>query len=151
MALYCLDSNILIVPWNSYYSPDFCGPFWETITSLGQAGKLFIPAVVRDEIDEQDDELAEWLRARPFLVRETTARVGQCLRQLYNHDPSHVSLVDAKRGRSRADPWVIAHAMAHNATVVTKEKKETNPNSTVIRIPNVCANLKRVLGFVTAT
>lgn len=78
---------------------------------------------------------------RPFLVHETTEQVANCLRQLYAHDPSHARLVDDQRGRSKADPWVIAHAMAQDAIVVTKEKKITNPLSTVVKIPNVCENL----------
>jgi len=40
-----------------------------------------------------------------------------------------------------ADPWVIAHAMKENATVVTKENKITTSNSNKIKIPNVCENM----------
>jgi hypothetical protein len=43
-------------------------------------------------------------------------------------------------GRSLADPWVIAHAMAQHAIVVTKENKETQSEARV-KIPNVCENM----------
>ncbi|HRG07967.1 MAG TPA: DUF4411 family protein, partial [Cyclobacteriaceae bacterium] len=46
------------------------------------------------------------------------------------------------KSRSLADPWVIAHAMKENATVVTKEEKITAVNTTKIKIPNVCDNMK---------
>jgi hypothetical protein len=50
-------------------------------------------------------------------------------------------LVDNTKARSLADPWVIAHAMHENATVVTKEEKVTALNSNRIKIPNVCENI----------
>ena len=50
-------------------------------------------------------------------------------------------MVDNIRGRSLADPWLIAHAMEKNATVVTKENIESAMNSKRIRIPNVCKNM----------
>lgn len=40
------------------------------------------------------------------------------------------------------NPWVIAHAMNENATVVTKEEKVTALNTKKIKIPNVCENMK---------
>jgi len=46
--------------------------------------------------------------------------------------------VDNTKARSLADPWVIAHALYENATVVTKEEKVTAINSNRIKIPNVC-------------
>jgi hypothetical protein len=36
---------------------------------------------------------------------------------------------------------VIAHAIYENATVVTKENKETALNTKRIKIPNVCDNM----------
>jgi hypothetical protein len=64
-----------------------------------------------------------------------------CLQKVYATNPSHKNLVDSTRGRSLADPWVIAHALHQNATVVTKENKETALNSKRIKIPNVCDNM----------
>jgi hypothetical protein len=39
-----------------------------------------------------------------------------------------------------ADPWVIAHAIAEKAIVVTKENKETQ-SAAKVKIPNVCENM----------
>ncbi len=50
-------------------------------------------------------------------------------------------MVDNTKARSLADPWVIAHAINENATVVTKEEKVTALSSTRIKIPNVCDNM----------
>ena len=45
-------------------------------------------------------------------------------------------LVDSFKGRSMADPWVIAHAQTKNAVVVTLEQKATKIGH--IKIPDVC-------------
>jgi predicted nuclease of predicted toxin-antitoxin system len=56
-------------------------------------------------------------------------------------DPSHQLLVDNRKNRSLADPWVIAHAMKENACVVTKEEKIIASNSRTVKIPNVCQGM----------
>jgi hypothetical protein len=63
------------------------------------------------------------------------------LQKIYAVNPVHKNLVDNITGRSLADPWVIAHSLHENATVVTKEEKITALNSKRIRIPNVCDNM----------
>jgi len=55
--------------------------------------------------------------------------------------PITSELVDNTTGRSVADPWVIAHAINLNATVVTKEEKVIAINANRIKIPNVCDNI----------
>lgn len=75
-------------------------------------------------------------------VRAATESVVQCLKRIYAANPLHVQLVDNVKGRSLADPWVIAHAMNEKACVVTKEEKVTAVNAKRIKIPNVCDNMK---------
>lgn len=64
------------------------------------------------------------------------------MQDIYSNHRSHKNLVDNTKARSLADPWVIAHAINENATVVTKEEKVTALNSPKIKIPNVCDNMK---------
>ena len=47
-------------------------------------------------------------------------------------------LVDTRRGRSIADPWVIAQAQVASAVVVTEEPRS---NSKSPRIPDACDGL----------
>lgn len=61
--------------------------------------------------------------------------------KIYLNNPAHQNLVDNTKARSLADPWVIAHALHENATVVTKEEKVTALSSNKIKIPNVCDNM----------
>jgi len=138
---YCLDSNVLIQAWQKYYSPKYCPSYWEVLNELGEEDKIFIPSMVYDEIVRTDDELSEWLKSSKIKSKPITADVTEILKSIYEADPNHKHLVDSKKGRSLADPWVIAHAIKEGSIVVTKEEKVTALNSTKIKIPNVCDNL----------
>lgn len=138
---YCLDANVLIEAWQKYYSPSFCPDYWDVLISLGNSGAIFVAEQVYDEIVTTEDDLSEWLKKSRIPVRKTNSSVITCLKQIYSSNPLHQQLVDNKKGRSLADPWVIAHAMNEQAIVVTKEEKVTAANSTKIKIPNVCDNL----------
>lgn len=139
--IYCLDANVLIQAWQKYYSPSLCPDYWERLNDLGEQGLIFIPAAVKDEILKTEDELSQWLKSSKIQVRGITESVTYYLRQIYNVNPVHKNLVDNVKGRSLADPWVIAHAMTESAVVVTKEEKITAQNTTKIKIPNVCENM----------
>lgn len=138
---YCLDSNVLIQAWQKYYSPIYCPSYWEVLNELGAEEKIFIPSMVYDEIVRTDDDLSEWLKSSNISVKPITSEVTQILTSIYAADVSHKYLVDNKKGRSLADPWVIAHAIKENAVVVTKEEKVTAIHSKKIKIPNVCDNM----------
>lgn len=141
---YCLDSNVLIQAWQKYYSPEICPEYWDLLNEFGKDDKLFIPATVHEEITRTDDDLSAWLNTSSIPVREITENVTKCINRIYAANPNHKFLVDNVKGRSLADPWVIAHAIDENAIVVTKEEKITaaNKKKNKIRIPDVCDNMK---------
>jgi len=138
---YCLDSNVLIQAWQKYYSPNLCPSYWDILIRLGVEDIIFLPQEVYDEIVRTDDELSNWLKSSRIPIRKTDEQVTSCLKAIYRADPNHKFLVDNTRARSLADPWVIAHALSENATVVTKENKVTASNTTKIKIPNVCETM----------
>lgn len=138
---YCLDANVLIQAWQKYYNPRFCPDYWVLLSELGKQDKIFIPEVVYEEITRTEDELSEWLKQSKIPILKISEPVTICLQRIYAADPLHKNLVDNTKARSLADPWVIAHALHENATVVTKEEKVTALNSTRIKIPNVCENM----------
>ena len=139
--IYCLDSNVLIQAWQKYYSPKICPTYWEVLNSLGVQHRLFIPAVVKEEIMRTDDDLSKWIKTCKIPVLKINESVGQCLRQIYAANPRHQFLADNTKQRSLADPWVIAFAMSEDACVVTKEEKITAINTEKLKIPNVCENM----------
>lgn len=139
---YCLDANVLIQAWQKYYNPKFCPDYWKILTELGKNGRIFIPELVYEEIVRTEDDLSKWLKGSEIPINKINESVTVCLQKIYAANPTHKSLVDNTRGRSLADPWVIAHALHEHATVVTKEHKETALNSKRIKIPNVCENME---------
>ena len=140
-ATYCLDTNIIIEAWNKYYSPDFCPDYWQILSDLGKRKIVFIPREVFDEIYNEGDALSKWLKDSAIPVHETDEIVIENLAKIYKKNPIHMNLVQENKGRSLADPWVIAHSMESNSTVVTKENKNQDLNSQKIKIPNVCDNM----------
>ncbi len=131
--IYCLDTNVLIQPWNNYYSPELCPDYWKVLAELVSEGTIFCTDEVRRELLQADDGLSEWIKVNHEFVRDIDDDVQIKLRTILEKFPR---LVDTIRDRSMADPWVIAHAMSADATVVTKEM----PSNSVkrIRIPDVC-------------
>lgn len=128
---YCLDTGALIQPWNKYYSPELCPEYWEIVDELAKDGTVFCTIEVKRELEKIDDGLSEWTKKRDYLFREITDEVNTNMLRIME---SHGELVDNKKGRSLADPWVVAHALAENATVVTSE----GPAPKKIKIPDVC-------------
>ena len=138
---YCLDANVLIQAWQKYYIPKFCPDYWEILIELGKQDKIFIPEYVSEEIVRTEDDLAMWLKGSKIPIKKVSEQVANCLKTIYSSNPIHQNLVDNTKARSLADPWIIAHALHENATVVTKEEKVTALNSVKVKIPNVCDNM----------
>lgn len=138
---YCLDANVLIQAWQKYYSPQICPDYWDIMVELGKQGIIYLPEAVHEEIIRTDDDLSKWLKTSKLPVQKITEDVTLCLKKIYDSNPLHKFLVDSVKGRSLADPWIIAHALNDKSTVVTKEEKITALNSNKIKIPNVCDNM----------
>ncbi|MBS0026489.1 DUF4411 family protein [Chitinophaga sp. 22321] len=138
---YCIDANVLIQAWQKYYNPKFCPDYWNVLIELGKQGVIFIPEMVYEEIVRTEDDLSKWLKNSKIPIHKISEPVTVCLQKIYSNNPVHKNLVDNTKARSLADPWVIAHALNENATVVTKEEKVTALNSVKIKIPNVCENM----------
>lgn len=137
-TVYCLDANVLIKAWESYYSPNVCPTYWDVLDELGAQGHVFVPSWVAEEIHRTDDDLSKWLKKSRIKVRDVTEEVGIKVKEIFAKDPKHQLLVDNTKQRSLADPWLIAHAMVENACVVSKEAKSTAANNKKVKIPDVC-------------
>jgi predicted nucleic acid-binding protein len=131
--VFCLDANVFIEAWNHYYSPDRTLNYWELLDEFAQESIVFAPLEVKKEIERKDDMLKKWLVGKDYFFREPDENVTLKWSEIAAQFPE---LVDNIKGRSLADPWVIAHAEVVKATVVTKEGQGSTKR---IRIPDVCA------------
>ena len=117
---------------------DKCPAYWDVLDNLAQRGVIFSPLEVKHEIDKKDDDLADWIRSRSYLFRNVTDDVQKNMRIIMARYPR---LVDSRKSRSLADPWVIAHAMAENSVVVTRETP-AGISAKTVKIPDVYVALR---------
>ncbi|MDE0118669.1 MAG: DUF4411 family protein [Bdellovibrionales bacterium] len=106
---------------------------------MGDIGKfckkniVFSPIEVKRELEKVDDDLLEWVKNKSFF-KDVNEDVQKYLRTIMKKYPR---LTDSSKGRSMADPWVIAHAQTEEATVVTLEQEAAKPEKKV-NIPDAC-------------
>ena len=141
MTTYLVDSNVFIQAKNLHYGFDFCPAFWEWLVELNNAGRVASIEKVADELQAGEDELATWARARGsgFFLSPDDA-VLPALRTLsdWAHDQEYEPAAVATFLQV-ADYWLVAHALAHECTVVTHEVPADTINK--IKIPNACIGL----------
>lgn len=117
-----------------------CPKYWEILDDLGKKEIVFCPDQVKREIDKVDDALKAWLNSRPHFVRQETEEVQQYVRKILEAFPN---LISVGANRSMADPWVIAHAIAEDAVVVSKEYiVNATQKSSRVKIPDVCRHFR---------
>jgi hypothetical protein len=107
---------------------------WRLVESIADNGRLLSVVEVLIELNAQDDEVAVWANARQELFLPLTEDIQAKAREIL---ASHPTLLDMKRKKSSADPFLIAAAIIRAATVVTQEKRSGGPPS--VKIPDVCA------------
>ena len=133
---HCLDSGVFINSWRKNHPHDLFPALWDRLGDLLVSGKAFLPRVVFEEIEAGGDDLFEWLKRHKSAVRDPDPKVIGALQAIMQH-PHHQRLVQEQKSRSGADPFVIAHAQAAGAIVVTEEQERKSPEMKP-RIPDVC-------------
>jgi len=132
MTTFCLDTSAFINPWHKLYPIDVFPSYWRKIEEWGKQGQIIAPDEVRIEVAKIDDDLHKWVQQRGYLFMAPDADVQKAVLKVLAASPR---LVDAKKGRSFADPWVIAQASVTGSVVVTEEKQSGGKSP---RIPDVC-------------
>jgi len=138
---YLLDANTFVEAKNRYYNMTVCPAYWEWILQKYGSNDVASISMIGDELKRGDDELASWVRSHPALFEAVDDESTQaCLVKVVEFVASeaHRMKVGAVEDfLSGADPWLIAQAMATNATVVTHERHHADVVKKFL-IPNVC-------------
>jgi glycine/D-amino acid oxidase-like deaminating enzyme len=113
----------------------FAAP-WEKLDELLGRGELLAREEVLFELERKDDDVYRWARERRGMFVQTDEDIQRVVQAILVDYPD---LVDAKRGRSGEDPFVIALARARGCTMLANERLSTS--LTRPRIPNVCQAL----------
>ncbi len=120
--IYCFDTSAFIAAWIESYPKDVVPKLWnEFMPSLVEAGRLVTPKDVLLELEKKagkDDGLCDWVKAQGEAVVELDEPLLAEGKRIIN---KYRRLIELKRGRRGADPFVIALASLRGATVVTKE------------------------------
>jgi hypothetical protein len=139
--MFLLDTNVFVQAKNRYYAFDICPGFWDWLDHIVATGNVGSVVLVRDELLNYRDELAEWVQARQdrdwFLgvddanTQDNFTAVAEFVN---NGDFKSAAKADFLNG---ADPWLISKALSIGGTVVTEEVYAAVVKRRV-PIPNVC-------------
>ena len=157
MTRYSFDANVFLDMdrlKNPLYPPDVFPSLWRNLGELVQAGKIFVCREAFDEVASQGQtdrvavQLRKWRDEFPEFVPETAydEAVVAAARRISRDFPNLIKEKKGKSGTVIADPFIIAHARATGAAVITNEKSEGLYPVNFGQIPDVCKSLKPEIG-----
>jgi uncharacterized protein DUF4411 len=132
---YSVDTSALLDAWARWYKIGQFPTLWQKVDALIASGEMIATEAVLWELEKQSDDLHAWVKARPKLFIPLGADVQSVAKQILSQFPR---LVDTRKGRNPADPFVIGLSMVNGIATVTGEHptgKQNRPN-----IPDVCAH-----------
>ena len=134
MATYSCDTSAFLDAWVRHYPPDTFPGVWEQIGKLVVRGRiLFIDEVVT-ELGRKDDGAEEWVLSRPESIIAIDGRIQDAVTDLLR---DHQRMLDTRRNKSGADPFVIALAQVRQCSVLSGERSTGSLRRP--KIPDVCA------------
>lgn len=136
---FILDTNIFIEAKNRYYSFDICPGFWDWMDAVCGQDVGSIQTVCSELMDGRD-ELATWAKDRKnadwFLPIDDEVTQTNFAAIAEHVATGQYSDSAVEKFLAKADPWLIAKALAVGAKVVTHETAEPASKKRV-PIPNV--------------
>ncbi|MCP5410129.1 MAG: DUF4411 family protein [Chromatiaceae bacterium] len=131
---YSIDTSALLHGWVRAYPPSIFPALWDRLEELISNGQLIASKEVLNELKRKDDDLFEWCSNREEMFVEIDDNIQVHMAHIMG---KYQKLVDTSKGKSGADPFVIALAMTHNPpfAVVSEEKGGSAKNP---KIPYVC-------------
>jgi len=141
---YSIDTSAILDGYLRYYPPDVFPDIWSGMDGLIKAGRLRATEEVLIELEKRDDGVHKWAKKRKKLFVPIDDRTQQSVSSIL---ADHEKLVDTRKNRSSADPFVIGLAVVEGLVVVTGER----PTGALERpnIPDVCTALgARCIGLL---
>jgi hypothetical protein len=141
--IYCFDTSALFDAGIRWYPPDFFPSFWNRLEELVENDRLKIPTLVAYEATKKTHSVAKWVNKikikHPEAFVDLDKKTQEVLKNISTKYPNWTA-----KGRNRADPFVVATAIAQGWTVVTGEHpSQSLPISQPqkqhkLKIPNIC-------------
>jgi len=137
---YLLDSDVLIRAKRDHYRFGTFPCFWDWVRAKSDEGIVRSVVAIQQEVLNGGDELATWIRDlnEMFLAPdEATANAARRL-SAWAQGPARIYTPAAlAEFFASGDYWLIAHASAHDFTVVTMELPAPLAQRRV-KIPDAC-------------
>lgn len=138
-TVYCIDTSALI-DLKLRYPQRVFPSLWTELSELVSAGRMVAPVEVKNELMAKDDELWRWAKKQRKMFAKCTRSQLALVAQILREFPG---LIDHRKRRPDADPFVIALALAEKQddlfggdfVVVTHEKPHPTGRP---HIPDVC-------------
>lgn len=124
--LYSFDTSAFLNSWNRYYPPDLFPSLWERFDDLINSGNIIATEEVLIELERKDDDVYRWAHNRRQMFVPMYHDIQQAAISILAQYPR---LIDNRKNRSGADPFVIALAqtqMEDCAVVTTKRPAIAN-------------------------
>ncbi len=132
--VYCCDTSSLIHAWRRAYPPKSFKSFWTRLDELIEAGRLVSSIEIYHELEKKDDDLFAWAKERKAAFLEIDDDVQAAMGWIMGKYPR---LVDTAKGKSGADPFVIAQAISATPQLVVLHQ-EAGGSLPSPKIPFVC-------------
>lgn len=133
MTIYCFDANAFIGPWRRTYPPDVFPSYWDHVDGMMRSGTIQMISEAYKELEVAGDDLFGWVKERHAAIIELDNQIQQAARDLLQEYPG---MINVRKQKSMADPFVVAHARVISGIVVTEESKSGSKDHP--RIPDVC-------------
>lgn len=127
-----MDTSSLLEAWGHSYRPQNFRTFWRRLDLLIAEGRCVICEEVRTEVEEDANKLIDWVKQHPGLVVDFSRDQELVVQRIIRAYPK---LVNIKKNKGWADPFVIALAQVQGHIVVTEEGPGTQDSP---RIPFIC-------------
>jgi hypothetical protein len=138
---YLLDSDVLMEARKRYYGFDICPGFWKWVERKYQNGTLLSVEKVREEIGQGTDALVAWADNQPDGFFASPDDQTQAAFATVSQWATTQNYTERAVGEflSKADFYLVSHALAHSLTLVTHERPADTVNK--VKIPNACVAL----------
>jgi hypothetical protein len=152
LFIYVADTSFFIEIHKRYPQKTLPG-IWKDLEALIRAGRIVAPVKVRDEINQQDDELKDWVNNQASMFKAISRELLETTTIVVNKYPRTAKPSSQKP--HHADPFVIGLAMKmrrvrslspREVVVVAEEKSMLAKNPAlreeeIEKIPDVCSRL----------
>lgn len=134
---YSIDTSALIHAWVRSYPIHNFPSFWNRIDDLIEADRLCASIEVLNEIKKRNDGLFKWANERLSIFIDIEGDDLQI--QVAGILHRYPRLVDTRKNRSAADPFVIAVASLDDPPLVVVTQEGATNNIKKPNIPDICA------------